>query len=213
MQNKGAIFIVIHRLTTYQTNSFILLANQLIEYVPKNVEGDTYYNFISKDLIFEVCYNNKPLKKNIRNKKYLQLEEYADTLNAIGYMLLDYCKGNVMRYYDDFMYKYTDYEFDTDNVLDVILGKETKHKFTLWNLKYKSDGFHLLGFKSKNNDIVAFNGCGGDIKSEQIYCVRIGNAKLFVSDIDKKVYCRSADKELFYTKEIKHKYQKFSRTA
>lgn len=164
-------------------------------------------------MIFEVCYNNKPLIKNIRNKKYLQLEEYADTLNAIGYMLLDYCKGNVIRYYDDFMYKYRDYEFDTDNVLDVILGKETKHKFALWNLKYKSDGFHLLGFKNKNNDIVAFNGCGGDIKSEQIYCVRIGNAKLFVSDIDKKVYCRSADKELFYTKEIKHKYQKFSRTA
>lgn len=206
------IFIVIRRITSNQTNSLIILANQLIDYVPQKVEGDTYYNLISNDIILEICYENKALMANIRNKNQLQLEEYQDTLNAVGYMLCDYCKDKATVYYNKFMQEYSDYTFD-NNVLDVILGKETQQKFDLWNLKHKSDGFHLLGFKYKDNNIVAFNGSCGDIKIEQVFCVQIGNAKLFISDCDKKVYCRSADKELFYIKEIKHKYKSFRRAA
>ncbi len=213
MQNEGAIFIVIHRSTTYELNSMIVLANQLIDYIPEEVKGDRYYNTISEDTIFEICSRNKDLKQNILNKSQLQLDEYTDTLNVIGYMLFDYCKEKVIYYYNSFMEKYKEYEFDADNVLDMILGKEAKQKFTLWGLKNRSDGFHLLGFKNKNNDIVAFNGSCGDIKFEQVICVQIGNAKLFVSDLDKKVYCRSADKEIFYIKEIKHKYKNFGRVA
>lgn len=213
MQNKGAIFIVIHRATTYQLNSMVILANQLIDYVPEEVEGDRYFDIISKDTIFEICSRNTALKQNILNKSKLQLDEYTDTLNVVGYLLLDHCKKKVIYYYNSFMEKYKEYKFDVDNVLDMILGKEMKQKFTLWGLKYRSDGFHLLGFKNKNNDIVAFNGSCGDIKFEQVFCVQIGNAKLFVSDLDKKVYCRSADKELFYIKKIKHKYKNFGRVA
>lgn len=207
------IFIVIRRITSYQTNNFILLANQLIDYVPQEVEGDIYYNLISKDIILEICYGNKALMANIQNKKHLQLEDYQDTLNAVGYMMFDYCKDKVTDYYNKFMQEYSDYTFDNDNVLDVILGKETQQKFDLWNLKHKSDGFHLLGFKYRDNNIVAFNGSCGNIKIEQVYCIQIGNAKLFISDCDKKVYCRSADKDLFYIKEIKHKYKNFRRVA
>lgn len=207
------IFIVIHRLTSYQTNSLILLANQLIDYVPEKVEGDSYYDLISNDVILEICYSNKQLIANIQNKKYLQLEDYQNTLNAVGYMLFDYCKDNVTYYYNKFMQEHSDYGFDNYDIFDIALGKETKQKFALWHLKYKSDGFHLLGFKNKGNDIVAFNGADGDIKIEQVYCIQIGNAKLFISDCDKKVYCRSADKELFYIKEIKHKYKSFRRAA
>lgn len=206
------IFIVIRRITSNQTNSLILLANRLIDYVPQKVEDDIYYDLISNDIIHEICYENKALMANIRNKKQLQLEDYQDTLNAVGYMLFDYCRDKVTVYYNKFMQEYSDYEFD-NNVLDVILGKETQQKFDLWNLKHKSDGFHLLGFKYKDNNIVAFNGSCGDIKIEQVFCVQIGNAKLFISDCDKKVYCRSADKELFYIKEIKHKYKSFRRAA
>lgn len=206
------IFIVIRRITSNQTNSLILLANRLIDYVPQKVEDDIYYNLISNDIILEICYENKALMANIRSKKQLQLEDYRDTLNAVGYMLFDYCKDKVTVYYNKFMQEYSDYTFD-NNVLDVILGKETQQKFDLWNLKHKSDGFHLLGFKYKDNNIVAFNGSCGDIKIEQVFCVQIGNAKLFISDCDKKVYCRSADKELFYIKEIKHKYKSFRRAA
>lgn len=206
------IFIVIRRITSNQTNSLILLANRLIDYVPQKVEDDNYYDLISNDIILEICYENKALMANIRNKKQLQLEDYQDTLNAVGYMLFDYCKDKATVYYNKFMQEYSDYTFD-NNVLDVILGKETQQKFDLWNLKHKSDGFHLLGFKYKDNNIVAFNGSCGDIKIEQVFCVQIGNAKLFISDCDKKVYCRSADKELFYIKEIKHKYKSFRRAA
>lgn len=216
MQNKGAIFIVIHRSTTDELNSMIILANQLIDYIPEEVKGDRYYDTISEDTIFEICSRNKDLKQNILNKSKLQLDEYTDTINVVGYMLLDHCKKKVIYYYNSFMEKYKGYEFDTNNVLDMILGKEAKQKFTLWGLKHRSDGLHLLGFKNKNNDIVAFNGSCGDIKFEQVkqvICVPIGNAKLFVSDLDKKVYCRSADKELFYIKEIKHKYKNFGRVA
>lgn len=213
MQNEGAIFIVIHRATTYQLNSMVILANQLIDYIPEEVKSDRYYNTISEDTIFEICSSNKDLKQNILNKSQLQLDEYTDTLNVIGYMLFDYCKEKVIYYYNSFMEKYKEYEFDADNVLDMILGKEAKQKFTLWGLKNRSDGLHLLGFKNKNNDIVAFNGSCGDIKFEQVICVQIGNAKLFVSDLDKKIYCRSADKELFYIKKIKHKYKNFGRVA
>lgn len=213
MQNKGAIFIVIHRATTYQLNSMVILANQLIDYIPEEVKGDRYYDTISEDNIFEICSRSTALKQNILNKSQLQLDEYTDTLNVIGYMLFDHCKEKVIYYYNSFMEKYKGYEFDADNVLDMMLGKEVKQKFTLWGLKYRSDGFHLLEFKSKNNDIVAFNGSCGDIKFEQVICVQIGNAKLFVSDLDKKVYCRSADKEIFYIKEIKHKYKNFGRVA
>ncbi len=188
------------------------MANRLIDYVPQEVEGDIYYKLISKDIILEICNTNKALMANIRNKKQLQLEDYQDTLNAVGYMLFDYCRDKATVYYNKFMQEYSDYTFD-NNVLDVILGKETQQKFDLWNLKHKSDGFHLLGFKYKDNNIVAFNGSCGDIKIEQVFCVQIGNAKLFISDCDKKVYCRSADKELFYIKEIKHKYKSFRRAA
>ena len=188
------------------------MANRLIDYVPQAVEDDIYYDLISNDIILEICYENKALMANIRNKKQLQLEDYQDTLNAVGYMLFDYCRDKATVYYNKFMQEYSDYEFD-NNVLDVILGKETQQKFDLWNLKHKSDGFHLLGFKYKDNNIVAFNGSCGDIKIEQVFCVQIGNAKLFISDCDKKVYCRSADKELFYIKEIKHKYKSFRRAA
>lgn len=210
-KQRSDIYIV-HRLTTRQVNSMIVLANQLIKYVPKVVKNDKYFDIISKNAIFEICNKNKALKRNIVNKSQLQLDEYTDTLNAIGYMLLDYCKDKIIYYYNSFIQKYGKYEFDADNVLDVILGKEAEQKFTLWSLKYKSDGFHLLGFKNKNNDVVAFNGSCGDIKLHG-FCVQIGNAKLFVSDSDKKVYCRSADKELFYIKEVKHKYKNFSRIA
>ena len=70
-----------------------------------------------------------------------------------------------------------------------------------------------MGFKTKNNSVVAFNGATGNIKFEQVYCVQIGNALLFVSDDEKKIYCRSADKELFFIKEIKHKYKSFKKVA
>lgn len=68
MQNKGAIFIVIHRATTYQLNSMVILANQLIDYIPEEVKGDRYYDTISEDNIFEICSRNTALKQNIESE-------------------------------------------------------------------------------------------------------------------------------------------------
>lgn len=208
---RGDINNVFIRQTTYKTNRLIVMANKLIDYVPETVQDDTYYKWISDDDIVEICSNNKSLIANIKDKQNLTLDNYADTLNAIGYMLLDYCKQKVTYFYDRFMQRYKDYEFDTDNVFNVVMGGKANLKFDLWNIKSKSDGYSLLGFKTKNGNVVAFNGASGNVRIERVYCVQIGNAIFFVSDNDKRIYCRSADKELFFIKEIKHKYKTFSK--
>ena len=210
-EQHGDIHNKFIRQTTYKTNRLIVMANKLINYVPETVQDDTYYNHISDDNIFEICSKNKALIANIQDKQKLSLDDYADTLNAIGYMLFDYCKQKVTYFYDRFMEQYKDYEFDTDNVFNVIMGGKANLKFDLWNIKSKSDGYSLLGFKTKNDSIVAFNGATGNIKIERVVCVQIGNALLFVSEDDKRIYCRSADKELFFIKEIKHKYKTYSK--
>ena len=212
-EQHGDIYNKFIRQTTYKTNRLIVMANKLINYMPETVQNDTYYNRISDDDILEICSKNKSLIANIKDKQNLTLDNYADTLNAIGYMLFDYCKQKVTYFYDRFMEQYKDYDFDTDNVFNIVMGGQANHKFDLWNVKSKSDGYSLMGFKTKNNSVVAFNGATGNIKFEQVYCVQIGNALLFVSDDEKKIYCRSADKELFFIKEIKHKYKSFKKVA
>ena len=206
--NHKNVFI---RYTSLETNRYIILANELIDYVPESIQEDTYYKLISDDDILEICSKNKSLIANINNKQHLSLDDYADTLNAVGYMLFDYCQKTVQCFYDKFMEQYKDYEFDTDNAFNIVMGGKTYLKFDLWNIKSKPDGYYLSGFKTKNDSIVAFNGAYGNIKIEQLVCVQIGNAMFFVSDNDKRIYCRSADKELFYIKEIKHKYKTFSK--
>lgn len=122
------------------------LSNVLIEYEPKQVRKDKYYGLISRNLIQEICLTNKAVTHGINNKKQLDIEEYRELLNAIGYMLYDHCKNKLYRNCQEIEYKYRDYDFVSEYpLIDIAMGKYNKQ--FKWCLKDSRKRISLVKYK------------------------------------------------------------------
>lgn len=190
-------------------------ANELIDYQATTVKGDKYYNRISKDDIFEIISKNKSLVNGIKNKFFLGIEDYSELLNGVGFMVKDY----LTKRFDVFCKRISDscigYELVSENnlpLIDVAMGAcEDKY---YWYLQSQKGKILLVKFYKKNGENIKFRGKGSNIDVKDSKCFQVGKAKIIVSDLDKKVYCLSTEREYIYvTKNSENKYRCYGRSA
>lgn len=193
-------------LTSEKTNRLLVLGNRLTDYIPCTIKDDTYFNEIAKTDVMETCQKNKALIKAIRDKENLSVEEYADVLCAVGFMLRDYCKEKVTYQLDRLLLDYNGYEFDisTDNLLNLCMGVLPVDKY--WRMVKTDNGFSLRTYKKCEDDyFTSFTGRNGRVDFESVRCVRVGLAKFFISDSDNMIYCCSVSTELSFTRRVGNK--------
>lgn len=192
------------------------LANVLIDYKPTKVKNDKYYRRISKNDILEVCLKNKAVIYGIKNKSALELNDYREILNAIGFMFKDF----LIKKFDVYCKRISDscigYAFVSENnlpLIDIAMGAyEDKY---YWSLGTKKDKVILLKFKhDKIGEIIKFRGKDADIDVTDCKCFQIGKAKVIVSDTDKRAYFLSTEREfILAVKNEKNKYRCYGRSA
>lgn len=187
------------------------LSNELTDYCPKSVETDIYYYIVSKPTITEICYKNKQVMQAIIHKAELDIEEYTDLVQAIGFMVSDYCKRIFIPLLDGFISEHRNYSFsvDKDALIDIALGKRNSE--IKWCSKRKNEEIWILKYKyNRAGELIECRNSKNDEKSLNVsdsYVIHIGMLKMYVSDSEKKVYCLStADEYLYVKKSSDNKY-------
>ena len=194
---------------------FVDFATELIDYQATTVKDDKYYKRISKDDILEITSRNKSIVNGIKNKFSLSLEDYTEVLNGIGFMIRDY----LIKKFDVYCKRIFDscigYDFVSENnlpMIDVAMGAyEGKY---YWYLQSQKGKILLVKFYHKNGENIKFRGKGSNIDVTDSKCFQVGKAKIIVSDLDKKVYCLSTEREyICVTKNSENKYRCYGRSA
>lgn len=191
---------------TDKTLKLIKIVNELEGYIPESVTGDEFYRIVKTDSIKQICYKNKAVIKYIDDLDNLSLDDYTDLLEAVYYMLRDYCREKIDYQLKAFINKYKNYTIDTNiyDILQMAMGKPKDNKF--WSVVHKKNGIHIMRFnKTDGNIYTALKGKSEIIVSMIKRICRIGNCKFIVAD-NGNIYCRSADKELINLKRIKNSY-------
>ena len=206
--------MIYKKYNTVNDLKLITLANTLIDYVPHQVRKDKYYRLISRDLIQEICLTNKAVINGIINKNQLNVDDYRELLNAIGYMLYDHCKNKMYSYCQKIERDYKDYDFVSKYpLIDIAMGKHDNQ--FMWCVKNSRNKISLVKYKfNKKGELIVYKGNNAEQVITNARCIQIGKLKAFVSDIDKKVYCLSIDNELLYVvKNEDNSYQYYSKSA
>jgi len=193
-------------LTSEKTNKLLKLGNKLTDYIPLKVYGDTFFNEISNSDVKEICRKNKALIRSINDKENLSVEEYADVLCAVGFMIIDYCNEKVTYQLERFFNSHTEYSYDfnANKIHDLCMGVLSVNRY--WRMIKTDNGFSLRTYKKDDDGyFTSFTGRNGNVNLESVKCVQIGFCKFFVSDMDKMIYCCSVSKELSFTRRVGNK--------
>lgn len=193
-------------LTSARTNKLLSLGNQLANYVPYIVKDDTYFNVIVEADVMEICQKNRTLLKAIKDRNNLTLEEYADVLIAVSFMINDYCDKKVTYQLERFFNSHTEYsyDFDVNKIHDLCMGVLPINRY--WRMIKTDNGFSLRLFKKCDDGyFTSFTGRNSKVDFKDVKCVQIGLCKFFVSDTDKTIYCCSALTELSFTRRVGNK--------
>lgn len=201
-----------------QTNyiRLIKIAKELIDYRAITVENDKYYERISKSDILEITSRNRAIIQGIKNKSYLDVDDYSELLNGIGFMIKDYLAKKLDVYCKRISNSCVGYDFVSENnlpLIDVAMGAYNNKYY--WYLQAQKDKVLLVKFKyNKSGEIIKFRGKGTDIDVTNSKCFQVGKAKIIISDSDKKVYCISTECEFIYVvKNPENKYKCYGQSA
>lgn len=192
-------------------NKLVCIANELIDYAPVKVRKDKYYNFISRAFIMNICCKCSDVIYNINHKSELNLDDYTELLNAIGFIIKDHCRVSFERYCKQVKGKYKDYSVITEYpIIDIALGKQSQ--LLNWYLKDGNGNVQLVRYKyNKNGDLIVCRDTKNDmyktVDVTDATIVQIGRLKMIVSDKSMKIYCFSVDDEFISIK--KNEYNKF----
>lgn len=196
-------------LTSEKISKLLKLGNKLTDYIPSRVYGDTFFNEINSSDVKEICLKNKALILAINNRENLSIEEYADVLCAVRFMIHDYCKAKVTYQLQRFMSDYNEYIFDInlDKLCDLCMGILPIN--TYWHIFKLDTGFSLRALKKceecEDGYFKPFTGRGSRADFTDIKCVQIGLSKFFISDSNKAIYCRAVDRELPFVRRVENK--------
>ena len=193
-------------LSSEKTNKMLKLRNKLAEYVPCTVKDDTYFDIIAEVDVMEICWKNRTLLKAIKDRNNLTLEEYADVLTAVSFMINDYCNKKVTYQFERFFNDHTEYsyDFDVNKIHDLCMGVLPVNKY--WRVIKTDKGFSLRTFKICDDGyFTLFTGRNGKVDFTDVKCIQVGLCKFFVSDVDKMIYCCSVSKELSFTRRVGNK--------
>lgn len=180
----------------------ISLAQILKDYEPETVHDDRFYGIISQNVVREVTLKNKAVKQGIENKSSLTVDDYKELLNAIGFMLHDFCAKKLKQDLEGINSHYKDYQYEYLNkvpisLIDIAMGNPANGFY--WYLYSKDDNVYLAKFKrNKNGEIIKSRSQDSEILVTNTRCLQIGKLKMIISDEDQKVYCLSADSEFLY---------------
>ncbi len=178
-------------------------AMEIIDYTPETVTGDKYYKVLSKSSVYDACRHNRQLLNAINNRKHLSVEDYKETLNAVGFTILDYCRFKVAPSYEKFVSDCIDngysFEYSKVDMFSFIMGESETEYY--WYLYSKDSDISIRSYKLYSSDrYKGFTGKSGNVSLGDSRCVQIGLCKFFISKTDKKVYCRSVKKEFISIK-------------
>lgn len=193
-------------LTSARTNKLLSLGNQFANYVPYIVKDDTYFDVIVEADVMEICQKNRILLKAIKDRNNLTLEEYADVLIAVSFMINDYCNEKVTYQLERFFNDHTEYsyDFDVNKIHDLCMGVLPVNKY--WRMIKTDKGFSLRTFKICDDGyFTLFTGRNGKVDFTDVKCIQVGLCNFFVSDVDKMIYCCSVSKELSFTRRVGNK--------
>lgn len=193
-------------LTSARTNKLLSLGNQLANYVPYIVKDDTYFDVIVEADVMEICQKNRILLKAIKDRNNLTLEEYADVLIAVSFMINDYCDKKITYQLEKFFNSHTEYsyDFDVNKIHDLCMGVLPINRY--WRMIKTYNGFSLRTFKKCDDGyFTSFTGRNSKVDFKDVKCIKVGLCKFFISDADKMIYCHSTLRELSFTRRIGNK--------
>lgn len=186
---------------TDQEDELIDIGNQLMNYKPENINEDKFFDLISSDTVVEICWKNKSLIKAIKNKNELNLEEYADVLEAVGFMIRDYCRERLAIYLNIFQSNYKDYniiETNGQSLLELTMGNPNND--LLWKIKGENGESNLLYWKHSHDNewVICKERVQRNIGNMSIE--RLGRLYFLISDNEKKIICLSFVNEIMFIK-------------
>lgn len=118
-------------------------------------------------------------------------------------MLESYCKNIVSKTFEQFIQycSFEGYVFDVDEneMFSTVMGKEIEFRNCYWYVKATEDRYYLKEYKHKQGDV--FTAIGkNSVDLGVAKCKQIGLCKFFISENEKKIYCKSINKQLFFIK-------------
>lgn len=180
------------------------IANELIDYKPKKVRRDKYFNFISRVSIIEMCVKNKGVIDGINHKMQLDLEDYTELLQAIGFVIKDCCKARFDKYCEQVKTKYKEYTIVAEHpIINIALGEHSSH--LKWYLQGGKGKVLLVRYKeNKKGELTVCRNTKDDmirtVDVTDCQVIQIGRLELIVSDVDMKIYALSVDDEFLSIK-------------
>lgn len=190
-------------------------AKYMIDYVPCEVENDKFYKFISNQKVAEIAIKNKAIWQGIKNKSSLDIDDYKELLNGIGFMIRDFYRKRFETYCNQIIESYIDYEIisESTSLIDIAMGDCYSDSY--WYLQVQNDKILLVKFKyNKRGELIKYRGKNSNIDVTDSKCIQIGKLKFIISDTDEKIYCLSTVNEfLFIVKNPDNKYNFYRNAA
>lgn len=187
---------------------------EMIDYVPCEVGNDKFYKFISCSKVAEIAIKNKAIWQGIKNKSNLNLDDYQELLNGVGFMIRDFYRKRFETHCNQIIKSYIDYEIISEgtSLIDIAMGACNSDSY--WYLQTQKDRIFLVKFKyNKRGELIKCRGKDSDIDVTDSRCIQIGKLKIIISDTNKSIYCLSTVNEfLFVVKNSDNKYN-FYRSA
>lgn len=190
-------------LTNECTLRVLEIAVELRSHTPTDTKSDKFYPMISTALIKNICIKNRAVTRDISRKNQLSLDEYKELLCAVSFMLYDHAEKQIKCELDRFIAEYSDkdYEFTVTAAEMYALAMGQGCKKIWWNISECGSGFKVAQLK-RSADGTAFRRYGkyrDNVNlSKEAHCIQIGKCKCYADR--NKIYCYSADRELFFIK-------------
>ncbi len=203
------------------TEDITLINNvkEMINYQPCKVKNDKFYKFISNPKVAEIAIKNKAIWQGINEKSSLDLDDYRELINGIGFMIRDFYRKRFEKHCNQIIDGYADYKIISENIIpvdiamvDIAMGACNSSSY--WYLQTQKDRIFLVKFKyNKNGILIKYRGKDSDIDVTDSRCIQMGKLKIIISDTNKSIYCLSIVNEfLFVVKNSDNKYN-FYRSA
>lgn len=192
-------------------DKLVAIANKMIDYKPVNVRGDKYYKFISRAVVTDMCCKCSEIISGIEHKSELNLADYGELVNAIGYVIKDNCREKFKYLCERVKSQYQNYSFITEYpIIDIAMGKHSQQ--LNWYLKGGKGNVQLVRYKyNKIGELIACRNTKDDMLNTvdvtDSTIIRIGRMKMLVCDKSMKIYCLSVDDEFLSVK--KNEQNKF----